>query len=115
VSLLPNHPLQQTRRKRRAAEGNRVTFSYQIQEIINGNAGLFKDMGERRSLDRLMSRNCQFQRLIHDMFLKANVASFRSDHDPSIPLKCSDDLIVGETRHFVHTASSINSAPGEKV
>lgn len=92
-----------------------AVFSYQIQEIINGKAGLFKDMGKCRSLDRLMSRNGQFQRLIHDMFLKTNVASFRSDHDPSIPLKCSDDLIVGETRHFAHTASSINSAPGEKV
>ena len=28
-----------------------LTFSYQIQEIINGKAGLFEDMGERKSLD----------------------------------------------------------------
>jgi len=74
---------------------NEWLASYQIQEIIDGKAGLLKDMGERRSLDRLMRRNSQFQSLIHDMFLKTNVASFRSDHDPSIPLKCSDDLIVG--------------------
>ena len=92
-----------------------LASSYQIQEIINGKAGLFKNMGERRSLDRLMSRNCQFQCLIHDMFLKTKVATFRSDHDPSIPLKRSDDLIVRKTWHFAHKASSINSAPGEKV
>src|SRR3990172_10197068 len=62
-----------------------------------------------------MSRNRQFQRLIHCMFLKTNVASFRSDDNPSISLKGSDDLLVGETRHFAHTDSSINSAPDEKV
>jgi hypothetical protein len=42
------------------------------------------------------------------------VASFRSDHNPSIPMKRLDDLIVRQTRNFAHTASSINSAPAEK-
>ena len=93
----------------------RLASSYQIQEIINGKARLFEDMSERRPLHWQMSRNGQFQRLIHYMFLKTNVASFRSDHNPSITLKGSDDLIVGETRNFAHTANSINSASGEKV
>jgi hypothetical protein len=43
------------------------------------------------------------------------MAPFLSYNNPSVPLQCSDDMIIWQARNFGHTASSIISAFGVKV
>ncbi len=49
------------------------------------------------------------------MFVKTDMASFRPDHNPAIPLESADDLVIGKARHFARTANSISSASAEKI
>lgn len=62
-----------------------------------------------------MDGNGYFQSFHRCVFLKPKMASFLSYDDPSVPLKRSYDLIIGEAGKFCHTATSTVSAFGEKT
>ena len=59
-----------------------VTPIWQLHELLQGQVGLFEDMGERGALDWAMPWHCELQNLGAGVLLEPNMAAPLPNHDP---------------------------------
>lgn len=78
-------------------------------KFLHGQSCLFQDMGKGGSLDRTVNGNGKLQCFRGSVLLQPDMAAFLPDDDPSVSLKCPDDLIIWQARNDGHTASSMIS------
>lgn len=84
----------------------------EFEEILDGKTGLLEDMSQCRTLDWSVSGNRQLESFLREMLLEPNVTAPLPNHDPSVALQCSEDLLVAKAGNLGHTAISSTSLFG---
>ena len=119
-ALRPNRTGEQLRRgtgertangtDERGAVDQGVAALRHIYELVNSYPGLLQDVRRRGSFHGTMGWNGKFEGLSRCVFLETDMAPFLPHDNPSVPLKCSDDPIIGQLGNLAHTVTSTCSA-----